>query len=67
MIPARTWGGHAVVIAPHRNIKIEEVDGSCSGEKEHNLAVVVHGSIRPRSRGGTLHLGHSVLDQKMAS
>ena len=49
---------------PYRKIKIEEADGSSSGQKEYNLAVLVHGSIRPRSRGGTFHFGHSVLGRR---
>ena len=55
-----------------RKIEIEEADGSSSGQKEYDLFVLVHGSIWPRSRGGTFHFGHSVLrrgspDRKMAS
>ena len=56
----------------YRTTEIEEADVSSSGQKEYNLVFFVHGSIRPRSRGGAFHLGHSVLgrrslDWKMAA
>ena len=39
----RERGAHAVGMAPHRLIKIEEADGSSSGQKERDL----DGSIWP--------------------
>ena len=45
LVPARTWRAHAVGFGPNRKIEIEEADGSSSGPKEYNLAVLVHGSI----------------------
>ena len=49
---------------PYRKTEIEEADGSSSKQKEYNLAVLVHGSMWPRSRGGAFHLGHSVLGRR---
>ena len=63
-MPARTWRVHAVGFGTHRKIDIEEADGSSSGHTEYNLAVLVHGSTWPRSRGGTFHLGHAVLGRR---
>ena len=40
-------GVHAVRMALTERFKIEEVDGSSSGQKEHDLAVLTHGSIWP--------------------
>ena len=63
MVAARTLGVHAVGgFGPNRKIETEEADGSSSGQIEHNLSVLVHGSMWPRSRERTFHLGHSVLD-----
>ena len=45
MMPARTWGVHAVGNRSHGKVKIEETDGSCSGEKEYDFSVLIHGSI----------------------
>ena len=45
MVPARTWEAHAVLIAPHRKIKLEEADDSSSGQKKDDLAVPLHGSL----------------------
>ena len=43
--------------------EIEEADRSSRGQKEYNLAALLHGSFCPGSGGGALHLGHSVLDR----
>ena len=40
MMPARTWGDHAVGMAP---TEIEETNGSGSRQKEHDFAFFVHG------------------------
>ena len=45
MVPARTWRVHAVEMALTERLKIEEADGSSSGQKEHDLSVLVHGSV----------------------
>ena len=45
MMPARTWACSR--IRSRGKDKIEETDGSCSWHKEHNLAVFVHGCMRP--------------------
>ena len=45
----------------HGKVENEETDGSSSGQKEYNRPLLVHGSMWPRSRGGTFHFGHSVL------
>ena len=37
MMPARTWGAHAVGMSPTERLNIEETDGSCGGKKEYNL------------------------------
>ena len=52
--------------------EIEETDGSSSRQKEHDFSVLIYGSMWLCSRGGTSHLGHSVLgrislDRKMAA
>ena len=44
--------------------EIEEADGSSSGQNEYSLAVLVHGSMWPRSGGGAVHHGHSVLGRR---
>ena len=38
MVPARTWRVPAAGMVPARKIKIEEADGSSSGQKEYNIA-----------------------------
>ena len=43
-------------------VEIEEVDGSCSRQKEYNFIVFVHGDIRPRS--GAFHHGYSILGRR---
>ena len=48
----------------HEKVQIEDTDGSSIGQKEYNFLVLVHGSIWPRSRGGTFHFGHSVLGRR---
>ena len=37
---------------------------AAADKKGYNFAVIVLGSIWPRSRGGTLHFGQSVLGKK---
>ena len=37
MMPARTWRLPGVGMAPTESLKIEEADGSCCGQKEHDL------------------------------
>ena len=69
---SKNLGSTCSGFGPNRKIEIEEADGSSSGQKGHSLAVLVQGSRWPRSRGITLHLGHSVqgkrsLDWKMTS
>ena len=64
MVPARTWGVHAVEDSSHGKVKIEETGGSSSGQQEYNLFVVVHGSIWLGSAGGTFHFGHSILGRR---
>ena len=48
----------------HEKVQIEKTDGSSTGQKEYEFPVLVHGSIWPRSRGGTFHFGHSVLGRR---
>ena len=49
---------------PTERLKIEEADCSSGGQTEYDINVLVHGSAWPRSRRGTLHLGHTVLGRK---
>ena len=72
MMSARTWEVHAVGRAPTERFKIEETDGSCWGQKEHDIPSFVCGGILLPSGGRALHHGSSVLgrrslDWKMAS
>ena len=57
--------------APTERFKIEEADGSSSGQKEHELSVFVHGSLCPTSGRkalycGCANLGRRSMDRKMA-
>ena len=63
MVPARTWGVRAVVIARTERLKIKETDGSSSGEKEHGLSVLVH----ELSTVATQYWAEGGLDGKMVS
>ena len=42
----------------------KETDGSSNGQKEYNLAVLVHGSMWPGSKGGTFRLWPPSTGQK---
>ena len=43
--PARTWGACSRV-GSHGKVKIEETDGSCCGQKEHDTPFFVREGIR---------------------
>ena len=47
MAQTRTWRAHAAGMTPGKIKKIDEADGSSSGQKVHDFVVVVHGSIWP--------------------
>ena len=49
MVPARTWWSPCSRDGSHGKVEIEEADGSSSGQKGHDLSVLVHGSIWPCS------------------
>ena len=40
MVPARAWRVHAVGNRPYRKVKLEETDGSSSGQKGYKLVVL---------------------------
>ena len=61
MVPARTWGAHAVGMAPTVEVSIETTDGSCGRHKEYDFLVLVHGNLWPGSGRRAFHNGHSVL------
>ena len=44
MVPAGTWGAHAVAVAPTER-EIEEADGGSSLKKGYDLSVFVHGGL----------------------
>ena len=72
MVPARTWGVHAVGMSPTERLKIEKTDGSCRRQKEYDFIVFVHRNTRPGSGRRAFHHGYSVLgrrsmDRKMVS
>ena len=47
MMPARTWGVHAMEMSPTERFKLRKTDGSCCRKKKaYDLPVFVHGSIR---------------------
>ena len=48
----------------HGKVEIEEADGSSSGQKRHDLSVLVHDSIWPCSGRRALYHGHSVLGRR---
>ena len=43
MVPARTWGVHAVVMAPTERFKLRRQMAAAAGKKEYDLRVLVHG------------------------
>ena len=45
MVPARTWRVHAVGIAPTERLKLRRQMAAAACKKEHDLVVIVHGSI----------------------
>ena len=47
MMPARTWGAHAVGMSPTERLKLRRTDGGGSWQEEYNLAVLVHGGTWP--------------------
>ena len=47
-----------------QKFKHEETDGSCCGQKEHDVPFLLYGGIWPVSRGSALHFGHSVLGRR---
>ena len=49
MMSARLWGVHAVVMSRTERLKIEKANGSCCGQKEYDLLVLVDGHTRLRS------------------
>ena len=52
MVPARTWGVRAVVIAPTERFKIKETDGSSSGEKSTaSLSLFMNFPLWPLNTG----------------
>ena len=46
MMPARTWGVHAVDVS-YGEVKIEEANGGCCEQKGNDLPLIVYGNIRP--------------------
>ena len=47
MMPARTWGVHALGDGSNGEVEIEETDGSSSRQKEYDFSVLIHGSMWP--------------------
>ena len=47
MMPARTWGAHAVGMSLTDKVEIEWTDGGGSWLEKYNLTVFVHGGIWP--------------------
>ena len=49
MVPASTWGVHAVGMAPTERLAMRRqmaaADGSSSGQKEYDFVVPVHGGF----------------------
>ena len=47
MMPARTWGVHAVGMCPTERLKMRRQMAAVVGKKEYDLPFFVYGSIRP--------------------
>ena len=43
MMPARTWGVHAVEMAPTERLKLRKQMEAAAGKKEYDLCVLIHG------------------------
>ena len=42
---SKKWEVHAVGMAPTERLKTEETAGSCCGQKEHDLVILLHGGF----------------------
>ena len=72
VMPARTWGAHAVEMFQTERLKLRGQMAAAPGKKEYDFIVLVHGDIRPRGGRRAAHYGYSVLggrsmDKKMES
>ena len=45
LVPARTWGVHAVGIAPTERLRLRRQMAAVGRKKGHDLAVFVHGGL----------------------